>query len=105
MFATGWLPFVVLGNFGLGVGMATSQVSAVSIIQHVVPDAVRGRVLSLYQLSMGVGQLLTFPIAVLGQLVTLPVLFPGLFGATLAAVMSIAVGRPSVRRARIRHAV
>ena len=44
-------------------------------MQQLVPNEVRGRIMSIFQLNMGVAQLMTMPIALLGQWLTLQVLF------------------------------
>lgn len=89
-----------LGNFGLGLSVATVQISSIALLQHIAPDAIRGRVMSLLQLGMGTAQLATLPVAALGQLVGLEVLFPALAVAQLACVGSIALLQPALRRAR-----
>ncbi len=56
--------------------------------------------MSLLQLGMGTAQLITLPIAALGQQIGLELLFPGLALAQLATVGSIALLRPALWRAR-----
>ncbi len=89
-----------LGNFGLGLSVATVQISSIALLQRLAPDAIRGRVMSLLQLGMGTAQLITLPIAALGQWIGLELLFPALALAQLATVGSIALLRPALRRAR-----
>ena len=89
----------VIGNLGLGAGMMITTVSSTILIQHLVPNEVRGRIMSLFQLNMGFAQLMTMPVAVLGQWLTLPVLFPILAAATLSAVTLILITQRQVVRA------
>ena len=90
---------VVVGNLGLGAGMTITTVSSTIFIQQLVPNEVRGRIMSIFQLNMGFAQLMTMPIAVLGQWLTLPVLFPLLAIATTAFVGLILVTRRQILRA------
>ena len=89
----------VIGNLGIGAGMTITQVCSTILIQQLVPNEVRGRIMSIFQLNMGVAQLMTMPIAVLGQWLTLPVLFPLLAIATLVAVGLILLTRRQIVRA------
>lgn len=97
---TSW-HFAVAGNIGLGAGMATSQVASTSLIAALTPNAVRGRVMSLLMLNMGVAQALTLPVAVLGQAVSLETLFPILAITCLGLVTLILVTQPTIWRARM----
>lgn len=101
VFSIATVPTAVIGNFGLGTGLAVSNVAAVAIVQHLVPNAVRGRVMSVLTLNQGLAQLLTLPLAAAGQLLSLRVLFPALAVLQLACVTALVVSRPVVRRARI----
>jgi len=93
----------VLGNLGLGAGMTVTMVSSTVLIQHLVPNEVRGRIMSLVQLNMGFAQLMTMPVAVLGQWLTLEVLFPILALTTLVVVTLILLAQPQIMRARHRQ--
>jgi predicted MFS family arabinose efflux permease len=101
LFAFGKTPAAAtVGNFGLGLSVATVQISSIALLQHLAPDAIRGRVMSLLQIGMGTAQLATLPVAALGQAIGLEVLFPALALAQLATVGSIALLQPALRRAR-----
>ena len=89
----------VLGNFGLGAGMTITMVSSTILMQQLVPNEVRGRIMSIFQLNMGVAQLMTMPIALLGQWLTLQVLFPLLAGLALATVLAILMTKRQILRA------
>ena len=102
IFAIPTVPSAVLGNLGLGASLATAQVSATVLIQHLVPNEVRGRVMALLMVNRGLGQLMTLPLAAAAQVVSLRTLFPVLASTLLAIVVLIVVTQPSIRRARIR---
>jgi MFS family permease len=101
---TTW-PFAVIGNIGLGMGMATTQVSSTSLIAAMTPNHVRGRVMSLLMLNMGVAQAVTLPIAILGQAVSLQTMFPILAAISIGLVGAIVIFRPSIWRARVSTAL
>ena len=93
-----------IGNFGLGMSMAAAQISSTATIQLSVPNALRGRVMSVLSLNMGVSQLVTLPFAAAGQQITLQVLFPVLAFSLLAVLVAIALARPFLWRARVSSA-
>jgi len=95
------LTSVIVGNLGLGAGMTITMVSSTILIQHIVPNEVRGRIMSILQLYTGVAQTMTLPIAILGQWLTLEVLFPILALITGVTVMALLVLRPQVMTARV----
>ena len=89
----------VIGNLGLGAGMTITTVSSTILIQQRVPNEVRGRIMSIFQLNMGFAQLMTMPVAVLAQWLTLPVLFPLMALLTTVAVILILLTRREIIRA------
>lgn len=89
----------VIGNLGLGAGMTITTVSSTILIQQLVPNEVRGRIMSIFQLNMGFAQLMTMPVAVLAQWLTLPVLFPLMAVLTTVAVLVILLSRRQIVRA------
>jgi MFS family permease len=99
VFASGHsVPFAVGGNLGLGFSMSMAQVSASSLLLGIVPNEVRGRVMSLLLLNMGFAQFLTLPLAAVGQATSLEVLFPVLAATCLATVALIVVRNPVIWR-------
>ena len=108
LFSVSFLVFVsdhtvvnaVIGNLGLGAGMTITMVSSTILIQQLVADEMRGRIMSIFQLNMGFAQLMTMPVAALGQWLTLPVLFPIMAVTTLVAVLLILLLRPQIMQAR-----
>ncbi|MDP6605238.1 MAG: hypothetical protein QF664_03110 [Dehalococcoidia bacterium] len=101
VFAVGTVPTAVFGNFGLGASLAATNVSATALVQHLVPNEVRGRVMSILLVNRGLAQLVTLPLAAVGGLISLRTLFPALALVVLSLVTLIVVTQPSVRRARI----
>ena len=91
----------VIGNFGLGVAMASAQIAGTALIQLVAPAEFRGRVMSLLNLNMGVAQLVTLPLAALGQWIGLEVLFPALAVSLLAVTVLILATRRALWRVRV----
>ena len=91
----------VIGNLGLGAGMTTASVSATILIQHLVANEVRGRVMSIFQLNMGFAQFMTMPVAIAAMWVPIQTLFPALALFTLAVVLAILFGKREVVRARV----
>ncbi len=75
-----------IGNLGIGAGMTLAMVNSTILIQQLVPNEVRGRIMSIFQLNMGFAQLMTLPIAVAAQFLTLQVLLPIIAYATLVVV-------------------
>ncbi len=96
--------FAMLGQFGIGASMTTAQVSGTALIQLLVPNEVRGRVMGVLHVNMGLAQLMTLPVAALGQLISLQVLFPILAFSLLAVVSVILFARPAIWRARVLQA-
>jgi MFS family permease len=109
LFSIGFLIFVydyqvwnvVVGNLALGAGMTMTMVSSTILIQYIAPNEVRGRVMSIFQLNMAFAQLMTMPVAILGQWLTLQVLFPWLAIATLVLVALILYSQPQIIQSRI----
>jgi hypothetical protein len=89
----------VIGNLGLGAGMTLTSVSSTVLIQRLVPNEVRGRIMSIFQLNMGFAQLMTMPVALLAQWLTLPVLFPAMAMVTSIAVVGILLSQRQLMRA------
>jgi len=86
----------VIGNLGIGAGMTLAMVNSTIAIQQLVPNAVRGRIMSIFQLNMGFAQLMTLPIAVGAQWLSLQTLLPMIAYLTLAAVGLILLTRRQI---------
>jgi len=92
---------VMIGNFGLGAGMTTLMVSSTVLIQHIVPNEIRGRIMSIFQLNMAFAQLMTMPVALLGQWLGLGLVFPALAYLTLVVVVVVLVSQPQLVKATV----
>ncbi|HVP17744.1 MAG TPA: MFS transporter, partial [Spirochaetia bacterium] len=93
------LPLSLLAIFGVGAANIVTNNLANALVQTLTPDAVRGRVMSIYMLSffgfMPIGALLA------GQLATVagvPVTIVVGAGGTLLCALAVALFVPSVRR-------
>ena len=79
--------------------MTIASVSSTILIQQIVPNEVRGRVMSIFQLNMGFAQLMTMPVAIVAQYLTLAVLFPVIAVATLVVVLLVITTQRQIVRA------
>lgn len=93
------IPLTAIANFGLGLSLAFVTVSAVSLTQRLVPNAMQGRVMSLFMLNQGLSQLAAGPIGLLGQFAGLPLVVPLLGWLGLGAVLPIVLTQSHIRRA------
>jgi hypothetical protein len=92
------VPLTAVANFGLGMCMVGTMVTANTIVQQNVSDAMRGRVMGLFPLAMGLSMLGGLPVGAAGQIYGLPVVLPLLAWATVAATGAIILWRPGIRR-------
>lgn len=86
-------------NFGLGFAMVATMVSSSTIVQQTVSEEMRGRVMGLFPLAMGLSMLAGFPASAAGEAWGLPLVFPVLAWATLAVTGSVIALRPALRSA------
>ncbi len=93
-----FIPLTVLANFTLGFCMIATMTTSSTIVQHVVSEEMRGRVMGLFPLMMGLAMLNAAPIGAVGQVVGLEAVVPTLGWITLAAVLAIVVFWPQIRR-------
>lgn len=94
------VPLTAVANFVLGVGLTTMLVTSSTIVQQTVSDEMRGRVMGLFPLTLGLAQLNTMTIGAAAQLLGLTVVVPALGWITLALSGAIIIGQPALRRAR-----
>jgi len=88
-----------VANFSLGVAMAGMMLSSATIVQYTVQEEMRGRVMGLFPLVMGLSMLNVGPVSAAGQAAGLPVVVPALEWAALAFALAIIVAAPALRRA------
>jgi len=90
-----WLTAVA--NFGLGASMVATMVTANTIVQQNVSDEMRGRVMGLFPLAMGLSMLGGLPVGLAGQALGLPVVLPVLAWITVVACGAIIIALPRLR--------
>jgi MFS family permease len=98
------IPVTAVANFALGFCLVATNTTAATITQHVVSEEMRGRVMGLFPLMMGLSMLMAAPVGAVGQLAGLEVVVPTLGWVTLAAITAIVVLRPQVRAVDGSHA-
>ena len=89
-----------LANFGLGFAMVSTMVSSSTIVQQTVREEMRGRVMGLFPLAMGLSMLGGLPASIAGQAYGLPVVFPVLAWSMLAVSGTIILLLPALRSVR-----
>lgn len=90
-----WL--TAFANFGLGFAMVSTMVSSSTIVQQTVSEEMRGRVMGLFPLAMGLSMLGGLPASIAGQAYGLPVVFPILAWSTVAVTGLIILRLPGLR--------
>lgn len=93
-----FVPLTIVANFGLGVSLVTAMVASASISQHVTSEEMRGRVMGLFPLTMGLSLMAAAPVGFLGQLFGLAVVVPAMGWISLTLAAGIIFLRPQVRR-------
>ncbi|MBI2767610.1 MAG: MFS transporter [Chloroflexi bacterium] len=92
-----FIPLTVIANFSLGFGLVGTTVGATTIVQHLVSDEMRGRVMALFPLSVGLGMLSALPAGLAGQSLSLEVVVPAMGWLMLVLAAVIIVLRPNLR--------
>ena len=85
-------------NFVLGFSLAGTLVVAITVVQYKVADEMRGRVMGLFPLIMGVSMLNVLPVGAAGQRLGLELIVPAMSWAALALAAYIITTRGSLRR-------
>jgi predicted MFS family arabinose efflux permease len=93
------IPLTAAANFGLGLTLALTTVSAVALTQRLVPNTMQGRVMSLFMLNQGLSQFAAGPIGLLGQVASLPLVVPLMGWLSLVVVVPITLTQAHVRAA------
>ncbi len=91
----------MMGNLLLGVGMSIAMVSANATLAHETPNEMRGRIMGLIFLGMGIAQLAGLPLGAVAQALSMETLFPPMSYAVLAVLVALIVFRPVIIRARV----
>lgn len=95
-----FIPLTLVANFALGFTMVGAGMTASTIVQYLVSDEMRGRVMGLFPLAMGIAMVNTFPVGALAQATSLELVVPLMGWLTLIFSMVIVAGQPGLRRAR-----
>lgn len=98
------VPLTAVANFGLGFALVSTMVSSSTIAQQRVEEAMRGRVMGLFPLAMGLAMLAAFPVGAAAQAASMEAVFPVMAWATLAAVAGSMALQPGLRRVAPRTA-
>lgn len=93
-----FVPLTALMFFLLGFSQAGTLLTSATIIQQIVPDEMRGRLMALFPLAQGVSMLNAGPVGVLGQAAGLQLIVPIFSWSTLVLVVLLMASRPTLRR-------
>ncbi len=93
-----FIPATALANAGLGAAMAMSMVTAQTLLQYFASEEMRGRVMGLMPLVMGMSMLGALPVGITAQQTSLEVVLPTLAWAMLAIAATVIILRPELRR-------
>lgn len=85
-----FVPLTAVADYGMGFAFTGTGLVASTLIQHLVADEMRGRVLAFFPLSIGLAQAATAVAGVTGEVVGLAVLLPALGWLVLASVALLA---------------
>ena len=92
------LPLAGLAYILNGLAMAGSNVSSIAIVQSVVPNEVRGRVMSLYGLNQSAAQLNGITLGAVAQVMGMAFLLPATTAVCTAVAAALALTSPGLRR-------
>jgi MFS family permease len=95
---TVWLTAVANGL--LGFAMTAALVMGITIVQYTVVDEMRGRVMGLFPLVMGLSMVNVAPVGLAGQELGLETVVPALEWSTLILAVLITFAAPGLRHAR-----
>ncbi len=94
------VPLTAAANFCLGFAMSGAIVSALTIVQYTVADEMRGRVMGLFPLVMGLSMLNVGPVSAAAQVAGLTLVVPAMGWAALLLAVVIIFSAPSLRHSR-----
>lgn len=93
-----FIPLTAISNFGLGAAMAMSMVTAQTLLQYFASEEMRGRVMGLMPLVMGMSMLAALPVGVTAQRTSLEFVLPTLAWTMLTLAATLIILRPELRR-------
>lgn len=97
-----FVPVIAVFDFGMGMAFTATLLTCSALVQHMVEDGMRGRVMSLFPFAQGFAYVCTAAIGGIGQQVGLAVLIPALGWATAIACLAVIARHLDLVRARIR---
>lgn len=86
-----FIPLTALSDYGLGFAFTSTSLVASTLIQHLVADEMRGRVLSFFPLTIGIAQAATAIAGLAGQAIGLALLLPLLGWLVLTGSLLVVV--------------
>ena len=86
------VPLTAVFDFGMGFGLTATMLTSSTLVQHMVVDSMRGRVMSLFPFAQGFAYVCTPVIGLVGQQAGLAILVPALGWATAIGCLAL-VGR------------
>jgi MFS family permease len=92
------LPVAGLAYVLNGMAMASSGVASIAIVQGIVPNEVRGRVMSLYGLNQSAAQLNGITLGAVAQVMGMAFLLPATAAVCTAIVAGLVIATPGLRR-------
>jgi MFS family permease len=92
------LPIAALAYVLNGMAMASAGISSIAIVQGIVPNEVRGRVMSLYGLNQSVAQLNGITLGAVAQVMGMAFLLPATAAVCTAIVAGLVLTSASLRR-------
>ena len=96
------IPLTAVFDLGMGFAFTATMLTSSTLVQHMVDDSMRGRVMSLFPFSQGFAYICTAAIGGIGQQVGLAVLVPALGWATVLGCIAVIAWNRQLLGARIR---
>jgi MFS family permease len=97
------VPLTAVANFALGFAFAGVLLVSATLVQHLVAEEMRGRVMGLFPLTLGLAQLNTAPVGAAAQEFGLTFIVPALGWVSLALAGTVIVGLRGVVGTRVAH--
>jgi MFS family permease len=90
-------PIVIAAYIVNGAAWTAASITSTSIIQRVVPNEVRGRVMSLFMLNGAIAQMNSLVLGLLADIITLEVLLPVTTGLCTVIVTGLFLAVPALK--------
>ncbi|MBA4180213.1 MAG: hypothetical protein C0506_06440 [Anaerolinea sp.] len=96
-----FIPLTAVSDYGMGFAFTGTSLVASTLVQHLVADEMRGRVLSLFPLSIGLAQAATALAGLAGGALGLTMLLPMLGWLVIAGVLLLVAAHRQFLGARV----